>query len=229
MMTTPARMPSTSRALTAREFQGLAEVPPELEWFANIPNAKTRRAYQLDISDFTGFVEIVRPEEFRVITRAHVIAWRKDFERRALAPATVRRKRSALSSLFEYLCERNAVTHNLVKGVKRPEANNNEGTTPALSDAPARALLKAPPVETLKGIRDRAILATLLFHDIRREELCTLRVRDYQRREGIMHFRVEGKGDKVRFIPVATEAQRLIHISSPSKILRRNAILPRSL
>jgi len=59
MMTTPARMPSTSRALTAREFQGLAEVPPELEWFANIPNAKTRRAYQLDISDFTGFVEIV--------------------------------------------------------------------------------------------------------------------------------------------------------------------------
>jgi site-specific recombinase XerD len=93
-----------------------------------------------------------------------------------------------------------------------PKANNNEGTTPAPSDAPARALLKAPPVETLKGIRDRAILATLLFHDIRREGFCTLRVRDYQRREGIMHFRVEGKGDKVRFIPVATEAQRLIHI-----------------
>jgi integrase/recombinase XerD len=82
-------------------LQGLAEVPPELEWFANIPNAKTRRVYQLDISDFTGFVGMVRPEEFRVITRAHVIAWRKDFERRALAPATVRRKRSALSSLFE--------------------------------------------------------------------------------------------------------------------------------
>jgi site-specific recombinase XerC len=26
-----------------------------------------------------------------------------------------------------------------------------------------------------------------------------------------MHVRIEGKGDKVRFIPVATEAQRLIH------------------
>jgi site-specific recombinase XerD len=207
----PARLIPESPALTAAQFQGLSEVPLELEWFANIPNEKTRRAYQLDITDFSAFVGINRPEEFRLITRAHVIAWRKDCERRRLAPSITRRKLSALSSLFEYLCERNAVTHNPVKGVKRPKANNNEGTTPALSDAQARALLKAPPEETLKGVRDRAILATLLFHGIRREELCKLRVRDYQRREGSLHFWIEGKGDKVRFIPVATEAQRLIH------------------
>jgi integrase/recombinase XerD len=207
----PVRLIPASRALTAAQFQGLSEVPPELEWFANIPNEKTRRAYQLDITDFSGFVGINRPEEFRLITRAHVIAWRKDVERRQLSPSTIRRKLSALSSLFEYLCERNAVTHNPVKGVKRPKADNNEGTTPALSDAQARELLKAPPADTPKGVRDRAILATLLFHGIRREELCKLRVRDYQRREGIMHVRLEGKGDKVRFIPVATEAQRLIH------------------
>jgi len=207
----PVRITPETRGLTAAQFQGLADVPPELEWFANLPNAQTRRAYQLDITDFSAFVGMQRPEAFRLITRAHVIAWRKDVEHRQLAPSTIRRKLSALSSLFEYLCERNAVTHNPVKGVKRPKANNNEGTTPALSDAQARALLKAPPADTLKGVRDRAIIATLLFHGIRREELCKLRVRDYQRREGIMHFRIEGKGDKVRFIPVATEAQRLIH------------------
>jgi integrase/recombinase XerD len=207
----PARILPESRALTAAQFQRLAEVPPELEWFANIPNEKTRKAYQLDIADFSAFVGIQRPEEFRLIARAHVIAWRKDVERRRLSPATIRRKLSALSSLFEYLCERNAVTHNPVKGVKRPKANNNEGTTPALSDDQARALLQAPPASTLKGLRDRAILATLLYHGIRREELCKLRVRDYQRREGILHFRIEGKGDKVRFIPVGIEAQRLIH------------------
>jgi integrase/recombinase XerD len=43
-MPRPALIPTAARALTARQFQGLAEVPPELEWFANIPNAKTRRA-----------------------------------------------------------------------------------------------------------------------------------------------------------------------------------------
>ena len=87
----PARLVPASRALTATQFQGLAEVlPPELEWFANIPNAKTQRAYQLDITDFSAFVGIDRLEEFRLITRAHVIAWRKDFERRRLSPSTIR-------------------------------------------------------------------------------------------------------------------------------------------
>ena len=70
-----------TRALTAAEFQGLAAVPPELEWFANITNAKTRRAYRQYIKDFTAFVGIARPEEVRIVTRPHVIAWRKDLER----------------------------------------------------------------------------------------------------------------------------------------------------
>ena len=38
--------------MTAREFQGLADVPAEAEWFANIDNRQTRRAYQNGIKDF---------------------------------------------------------------------------------------------------------------------------------------------------------------------------------
>jgi integrase/recombinase XerD len=127
-----------------------------------------------------------------------------------VADSTIRRKLSALSSLFEYLCERNAVMHNPVDGVKRPRANSNEGLTPALSDEQARLLLNAPSAETLKGARDRVILATLLYHGLRREELCGLRVRDLQQRQGVLHFRVHGKGDKTRYIPVSLLTQRLI-------------------
>ena len=54
------------------------------------------------------------------------------------------------------------------------------------------------------------ILATLLYHGLRREELCKLRMRDLQQREGVLHFRVHGKGDKTRYIPVGLKAQRLI-------------------
>jgi integrase/recombinase XerD len=138
------------------------------------------------------------------------IAWRKDLEGRGCEGSTIRRKLSAVSSLFEYLCERNAVVHNPVKGVKRPKANNNEGLTPALSDEQARLLLNAPSDTTLKGKRDRAILATLLYHGLRREELCTLRVRDLHQRQGVLHFRVHGKGDKTRYIPVSLMTVRLI-------------------
>ncbi len=71
-------------------------------------------------------------------------------------------------------------------------------------------LLDAPPESTLKGKRDRAILATLLYHGLRCEELCTLTVGAIHQREGVPHLRVEGKGDKVRYLPLAVLAQRLI-------------------
>lgn len=196
----------SERLLTAAEFQQLAEVPAEVEWFANIENPRTRRAYQIDIRDFMTFVGIVAPTEFRTVTRAHVIAWRKVVETRGAAPATIRRKLAALSSLFEHLCEANAVTHNPVKGVKRPKAEMNEGKTPAIGDGQARALLDAPDPETLKGKRDRAILSTFLFHGVRREELCQLKVRDLQVRRGVPHLRIHGKGGKVRYVPAHPQA-----------------------
>ena len=108
------------RRLTAARFQGLADVPPEIEWFANLGNKATRRAYENALQDFMRFTGIAKPDEFRSVTRAHVIAWRDDLVRRALSGMTVRHRLAALSSLFEYLCEKNAVTHNPLKGVKRP-------------------------------------------------------------------------------------------------------------
>jgi integrase/recombinase XerD len=90
------------------------------------------------------FTSITRPEDFRIVTRAHVIAWRDDLVERKLEGSTVRHRLSSLSSLFEYLCERNAVTHNPIKGVKRPKVESSEGKTPALGDHQARELLMRP-------------------------------------------------------------------------------------
>lgn len=86
------------RALTSAEFSRLADVPPETEWFANIDNPHTRRAYRNDLNEFMNFTGIRTPIELRLITRAHVIAWRTDLDRRQLAPGSIRRKLSALSS-----------------------------------------------------------------------------------------------------------------------------------
>jgi integrase/recombinase XerD len=77
----PASITPTERLLTAAEFHRLADVPPEIEWFANIRNLHTRRSYENAIGDFMRFAGIVRPEEFRTVTRAHVIAWRRQSRR----------------------------------------------------------------------------------------------------------------------------------------------------
>ena len=203
---------SDGRLLTAEAFQHLAEVPLALEWFANLGSPATRRAYENALADFIRFTGIAGPEEFRVVTRAHVIAWRDHLAKQALSSQTIRHRLAALSSLFEYLCERNAVTHNPVKGVKRPAVESYEGKTPALGDHQARQLLNAPADDTVKGKRDRAMLATLLYHALRRDELCHLRVKEFsQERRGVAHLKVSGKGGKTRYVPLHPAASRLIH------------------
>ena len=202
---------SRSHGLLSREeFRKLADVPAEAEWFANIDNKNTRRAYQFDLRQFMSFVGMRQVEEFRVVTRAHVIAWRKSLESQELSGDTIRRKLSALSSLFEYLCENNAVVTNPVKGVKRPKVESYEGKTPAIGDHQARKLLDAPDAKTLKGKRDRALLSVFLYHGLRREELCTLKVSDITQRRGVPHLRVHGKGSKTRYIPLHPGTAELI-------------------
>ena len=208
----PAEIAPANRLLTAAEFHRLADVPPEVEWFANLSNPSTRRAYENAVKDFMRFAGIVRPEEFRTVTRAHIIAWRDDLVRRELGGSTIRHRLASLASLFEYLCEKNAVTHNPVKGVERPKTESGEGKTPALGDHQARKLLDAPEADTIKSKRDRAILSTLLFHALRREELCKLKVKDFRHaRKGVPHLKVSGKGGKTRYLPLHPGTHGLIN------------------
>jgi site-specific recombinase XerD len=200
------------RRLSAAEFQHLAAVPAAIEWFANIDNPRTRRAYQGDLEDFCSFVGLSAAEEFRAVTRAHVLAWRAQLEQRGLAGATIRRKLAALASLFDHLLESNAVAGgNPVHGVKRPKIETNEGKTPALGDHQAKTLLEAPDLDTLKGKRDRAILAVLLYHGLRREEAALLMAADILERRGIKHLRIHGKGGKLRFLPLHPIAAERVH------------------
>ena len=48
------------RALTAAEFCKLADIPPEIEWFANLRNPHARLAYENDLREFRQFVGITR-------------------------------------------------------------------------------------------------------------------------------------------------------------------------
>jgi integrase/recombinase XerD len=88
----PAEILPANRLLTAAEFHRLADVPPEVEWFANITNPNTRRVYENAVKDSMRFAGIARPEEFRIVTRAHIIRWRDELVRRELGGATIRNR-----------------------------------------------------------------------------------------------------------------------------------------
>lgn len=74
--------------LSCAQFHQLSEVPPEVEWFANIKNQNTRVAYQNDLREFSLFLGIRQPQDMRRVVRAHVIAWRKHLEARECSAKT---------------------------------------------------------------------------------------------------------------------------------------------
>jgi site-specific recombinase XerD len=203
--------PTVPAALTPEAFYALRDVPPEAEWFANIDNPNTRRAYRHDIRDFMAFNGLTGTAQLREVNRIHVIAWRTHLVERSLSDATIRRKLSAVSSLYAFLAENNSVLISPVDGVKRPKVDSLEGKTPALADQEARDLLAAPDQTTLKGKRDYAILSVMLYHALRRDEVCKLRVKDLQDRRGVKHLLVQGKGNKLRYIPIHPDTMEAIH------------------
>ena len=85
----------------------------------------------------------------------------------------------------------------------------------AISDGQARVLLATPPAATLKGPRDRAILATFLFHGLRLDELLKLRPKDMHQHRTLSDLKsrlerfAEDFGDRtVRSINHAANAYR---------------------
>jgi len=55
-------------------------------------------------------------------------------------------------------------------------------------------------------------LSTLLYHALRREELCKLKVSDFRlARRGVPHLKIDGKGEKTRFLPLHPGTNALIH------------------
>ncbi|MBI2746374.1 MAG: tyrosine-type recombinase/integrase [Burkholderiales bacterium] len=179
-------------------------MPIETQWLANFASACTRRAYAADVRDFAAFSGLQTQTELLQVARSHVLAWRHHLQAQSLSPSTQRRKLAALSSLLEHLLDEQLIPTNPARGARRPRLESHEGKTPALSLEQAQALLEAPDANTLKGVRDRAILAVMLLGGLRRAEVVTLRVRDFDcQRAGVAHLRVMGKGGKTRFIAAA--------------------------
>ena len=187
-------------------------MPPEVEWFANLSNPHTRRAYENAIRDFMRFAGIARPEEFRTVTRAHIIAWRDELARRGLGGSTIRHRLASLASLFEYLCERNAVTHNPVKGVERPKTESGEGKTPAIGDHQARKLLAAPAGRhPQEQARPRHPVHPAVPRAAARGAVQAQGQGRRHARKGVPHLKVSGKGGKTRYLPLHPGTHALIH------------------
>lgn len=189
----------------------LAAIPEEEVWLAKQKSARTRRAYRLDVQHFMRTIGIASREELRQVDHRAVIAWEAHMrESEGAEASTVRRRLSALSSLFKHLVEHGEVELNPVREVRRPDINREEGSTAAFSRPQARKILDAPPADTARGLRDRAILSVGFQVGLRRAEIASLKVGHLHENAGFASLRVLGKGGRKRSLAIHQQtAQRI--------------------
>jgi len=197
MTVAPALPMPTSRATSLTVMERLADIPEEEIWLASQKSARTRRAYRLDVRHFMATIDITTTDELRRVDHRAVIAWERHMrEIEHAAPSTIRRRMSALSSLFKHLVRHGHATKNPVTEIARPAINREEGTTLAFAKQDARKLLDLPDAETLEGLRDRAILSVGLQVGLRRAEIAALKVGDLHQNRGYDSLRVTRKGGR---------------------------------
>jgi integrase/recombinase XerD len=179
------------------------------DWLARTPSIHTRAAYVNDLKQFVAFAGLAA-DEWEGLLRIRpgdVAAWRDALQAAGLTNASVRRKLTAVRSLFSYLNIYGYTGANPAHGkfVQAPSVGK-DGKTPGLSPKECRRLLDVPDPSTPAGIRDRALLSVLAYTGCRVGELTRLRVRSYRLSSGHRVLAIHGKGGKERQVPLHPEA-----------------------
>ncbi len=162
----------------------------------------TRRVYNMALDEFiVWYSREPRPG----FSKATVSAWRVSLEERKLGSSSIIVRMSAIRKLAVEATDNGLLAPEMAAGILRVKSAKTRGVRMGnwLSLKQAQALVSAPDVTTLKGLRDRAILATLLGCGLRRSEVAALTFAHIQQRDGRWCIvDLVGKHGRVRTVPM---------------------------
>ncbi|MET0415709.1 MAG: tyrosine-type recombinase/integrase [Actinoplanes sp.] len=164
-------------------------------WLANRRLSEhTRAAYRRDVQAWLLWCAGRGADPLRA-SFLDVNAYARELEARPLAPATVSRKLSGLSSWYDFLVKLQAVPANPVGGADRPYVSRDHSSTVGLSATEVDALLERAQAA---GPRHRAVITLLADLGLRVGEVVGLDLGDVGWERGHRTVRFVGKGGKPR-------------------------------
>ena len=170
-----------------------------VDFFAvTIRNPNTREAYYRAVSRFLDWCEERGLGHLDAIMPIHVAAY---VEQLQLSRASVRQHLSAISRCFDWLVSGGTLDMNPATSVQRPRHVVRVGRTPVLSDDEARTLLESIPTDRIAGLRDRALIGSMLYTFGRVGAVIAMDVEDYRMSNHQRMFLLHEKGGKVHQVP----------------------------
>lgn len=166
-------------------------------FYGTISNNNTRAAYARAIGQFFTWCEH-RGISLEKIEPLMVAAYIRQHP--AAAP-TVKQHLAAIRMLFDYLVISQVVPHNPAASVKGPSYVVKKGKTPVLTGSEARTLLASIDTSTLAGLRNRALIGTMIYSFARISAVVNMNVEDYYQNGSYRWLRLLEKGSRHHELP----------------------------
>jgi len=181
-----------------------------IEFFtANIRNPNTRRAYARACRRFLAWCEdrgmalaTIRPFD----VAAYIEALQKTH-----SPPGVKQQLAAVRMLFDWLITGQVVPVNPASAVRGPKHVVKTGKTPVLDAPDWRKLLDSIPTESVRDLRDRALIATLTYSFARITAALNMKVEDIRPQGAGWRLRLHEKGGKHHAMPCHHALAEALH------------------
>ena len=172
-----------------------------LEFFAaNIRNPHTRRAYGRAVAEFLAWCDDNQVRSIEAVQPLHVAAWIEMQQKDHAAP-TVKAQLAALRHLFDWLVTGQVIPTNPAGSVRGPSHVVKVGKTPVMEPNEARALIDSIDVTTHAGLRDRALIALMVYSFARIGAALGMKVEDVFTQNRRQWVRLREKGGKPHAMP----------------------------
>jgi site-specific recombinase XerD len=180
-----------------------------VEFFtAGIRNPNTRRAYARAAAEFSTWCATHGLHDVRAVRPVHVAAY---VEGLRLSAPSVKQRLAALRVLFDHLVVRQVLPANPAASVRGPRHSVKKGKTPVLTAEEARVLLDAIDASTPIGLRDRALIALMVFTFARVGAAVQMRVEDVYVQGRRTWVRLHEKGGKEHEMPCHHNLEAWLH------------------
>src|SRR3954463_10505325 len=176
----------------------------------SLPSEHSRRAYERALSDFLHWHRGVgRPQLNKAVVQRYV----SELREAGMSASSVNQRLSAIRKLTAEAADNGLLDAQVAGGIRAVKGTRQEGrrTGNWLTREEAQAWLSAPDKRTMRGRRDRALLAVLIGCGLRRSEAASLTFGHVQQRDGRwVLIDLIGKRDKVRSVPMPNWAKAAI-------------------
>ena len=180
-----------------------------IEFFtADIRNRHTRDAYARAVAKFSMWCER-KDLQLPQITPVIVAAYIEELGREVSKP-TVKQSLAAIRMLFDYLVVGQVMPMNPAYAVRGPKHIVKKGKTPVLTAEETRELLGIININSMAGLRDRALIGVMVYSFARVGAVVGMNVGDYFQQGKRWWFRLHEKGGKHHEVPAHHKAEEYV-------------------